>query len=102
MIINVKEGILMEVNITQETCINCGIVFWITLSFMEQRRKDHHIFYCPNGHSMYYSAKNKEETLKEQLVSLQRQFTICQNSVVALENTNRTLKGTITKMKKKK
>jgi hypothetical protein len=35
---------------------------------MRRRREDHQGFYCPNGHSNFYSGDNEAEKLRKQLV----------------------------------
>jgi hypothetical protein len=58
----------------EHTCIyeGCGITWYHSTGFNEQRKKDHKIFYCPNGHSQYYPQKTTEDILKEQIHKLER------------------------------
>lgn len=60
--------------ITEECCHSgCGVLFAMTEEFASERRKDHCLWYCPNGHSQHYSGKNEEERLKAQLAEERRQ-----------------------------
>jgi hypothetical protein len=57
-----------------EDCITCGVEFGLPIGLRTARHEDHGWFYCPNGHSMQYTAKTDAEKLKEakqQLASIQ-------------------------------
>lgn len=62
---------LTEKNVTTEmsptVCGECGTAFAIPRRLEEQRRRDHKTFYCPNGHSLIYRGKSKEEILQDDL-----------------------------------
>lgn len=48
-------------------CANCGVIFGIPATLEERRREDHRSFYCPNGHTMYFSGPTPtEKRLKEE------------------------------------
>ncbi len=47
--------------LTTETCCNCGVAFAMDTALYQQRRKDHASFYCPNGHSQYYTGQTDEQ-----------------------------------------
>ena len=51
------------------TCCNpnCGMLFSVTDKWVEYRRADHKIFYCPNGHQQHYSGQSDVEKLRDQL-----------------------------------
>lgn len=53
----------MEVNIRQENCITCKIIFWVTASHQERLKNSHEYFYCPNGHSQYYRGETEEQKI---------------------------------------
>jgi len=38
-----------------ETCCSCGVTFAFSQGFYELRHGDGKPFYCPNGHSQYYT-----------------------------------------------
>jgi len=48
-------------------CSECGMVYYVPVSWRKQRNKDHATFYCPNGHGQYIPAKSDADLLKEQL-----------------------------------
>lgn len=62
-----KSEFQVETGLVIESCINCGIVFAIPEDFREKIIKSHKTFYCPNGHTMYYPGKTKEEVLSNAL-----------------------------------
>lgn len=69
-------------------CCNCGIAFAMTEAFHDQRRKDRKSFYCPEGHSQYYTGKSKEQKLKDELErERQRRLTAESNANHAEEAT---------------
>lgn len=51
------------------TCCHqgCGIVFAVPRSWELKRREDHSDWYCPNGHSQYFSGKTDAEIAREAL-----------------------------------
>jgi hypothetical protein len=53
-------------------CADCGVTFAITGTYMSERRKDHKNFYCPSGHTNYYSQETEEEKLRKQLDKTER------------------------------
>lgn len=38
-----------------EHCFNCGVAFAMPMGFYRERQKDQRSFFCPNGHSQYYT-----------------------------------------------
>ncbi|WP_223690089.1 hypothetical protein [Leifsonia poae] len=48
-------------------CANCHMHFGVLPRFQKDRRDDHKMFYCPSGHSNYYSGKSEAEKLSDQL-----------------------------------
>lgn len=50
-----------------EQCITCGVKFGIPSALVDARRNNHEEFFCPNGHSMYYSGKSEAEKLRDEL-----------------------------------
>lgn len=55
-----------------ETCISCGIEFAFPEEFKRERLNDHRLYYCPNGHSMFYGGKSEAEKLREKLAVEQK------------------------------
>ena len=87
----------MDVETYQETCLTCGIVFWITKSHQQHLVKCKNPFYCPSGHQQYYSGETdaqKNEKLKRKVQNLE-----VRNE--SLGRSNSALRGVITRNKKK-
>jgi hypothetical protein len=91
----------MNVEIIEESCITCGISFWITVKHQKVLRNSHEGYYCPSGHKQYYSGETDAEKYK-------RQLSQCQSEVSRLEFRNdrlfrsrNALKGVVTKLKNK-
>ncbi len=66
---------LFTATLVVETCCNCGINFGITRDFYGKRREDHKSFYCPAGHSQYYSGKSETEKKQEEIDRLNNSIT---------------------------
>jgi len=49
----------------KEICCNCRIPFFIEDHFMEERRQDKRLFYCPNGHGQHYVEGEADRLRKE-------------------------------------
>jgi hypothetical protein len=49
------------------TCCVCGIEVCLPKHFEAQRRRDHKMFWCPNGHQQHFTGKTNEDKLKEEL-----------------------------------
>lgn len=47
-------------------CVDCGIDLVAPESFLDDRRKDGHLFYCINGHPQSYS-ETEEKRLRKKL-----------------------------------
>lgn len=58
---------IMQQKMVLEECCDCHITFAVTTTFQKARQKDHNSFYCPMGHSQYYSNQSEEEKLRNQL-----------------------------------
>src|SRR3990167_6415071 len=44
----------MRDEITLTSCAECGITFGLSELFLQRRRSDHAMFYCPNMHANYF------------------------------------------------
>ena len=87
----------------EQTCIieGCGISWFQPTPFNEQRRKDHRLFYCPNGHGQYYPQENEKEKLRRKVEILERNLSSKECDLKYCKDSRRSLKGQITKLKKK-
>ncbi|KKL77521.1 hypothetical protein LCGC14_2034020 [marine sediment metagenome] len=48
-------------------CCRCGVTFGLDSEYEAERRRDHLIWYCPNGHGQSWSQDNEEEKAKRLL-----------------------------------
>lgn len=69
-----------------ETCIDCGICFGMDKEFRQRRLDDHKLFYCPKGHSQYYSDKSDVEKLQDEVDGLHRKLDYAETRRVDLVN----------------
>lgn len=77
-------------------CCTCGILFCVPEDLKSMWLKHPgRSFYCPNGHSMHYTGKSDAQKLKEKEAQLD--FERRKNE--QLKNSERSLKGQITKLK---
>lgn len=51
---------------------DCGILFAVPVLWLNNKRRDHSSFTCPNGHSQGFFGKSKEEQLKEELAKTKK------------------------------
>lgn len=50
-----------KIDLSTETCCNCGVLFAMTQEFKNKAMRDHRWFYCPNGHSQYYTGESDRD-----------------------------------------
>lgn len=51
---------------------DCGILFAVPALWMENKRRDHSDFTCPNGHHQAFLKKSREDELKDELARTKR------------------------------
>lgn len=57
-----------KVRLVTEECCNCGVVWAFPEEMQDKCLRDHsRRFYCPNGHSQFYTGKTEEQKLRERL-----------------------------------
>lgn len=88
-----------------ETCANCGMAFGLDRDYYHKVKDSHEAFYCPKGHSQYYSGKSEAERLKDELAARDRRIeafhTTLANkntTIQSLNYSNRALKAAKTKV----
>jgi hypothetical protein len=91
---------LVEI-VVLETCCGCGIPFGMTQGFMDMRRNDGEIFYCPNGHSQHYahSTKEKLEDMKKALSNAQQDTRWWREEAESKAKSLSATKGQVTRIK---
>ena len=88
----------MNVEIIQETCCKCNVIFWITEEHYKRLANCKNTFYCPNGHPQSYTG----DTDKTKLERASQHLASERINSESLARSNSALKGVITKMKNKR
>lgn len=83
-----------------ESCINCHVQFAMTNDLRKQRLNDGKPFFCPNGHSQYYS-ESTEARLRKQLNNAEESARFWRNQEQITHLSLRATKGQVTKLKRK-
>lgn len=60
-------------DLQQTDCPECGTFFGVPYRFLQERRKDKRLFYCPNGHSMSYKESESDKLRRERDLLKQRE-----------------------------
>lgn len=89
-------------------CGNCGVVWGIPEKFMELRRIDGKIHFCPNGHEWHYGGETEAQKLRRELETTRDRLSAeraakdqARAHAADLKASLRTTKGVVTKMKKR-
>lgn len=100
-------AVVIETKYVELDCPNCGLVFAVHESYLDRRRNDARLFYCPNGHTMSY-AKSEADKLREQLAATQGRLTRAEGTLThvrdqhaAAERALRAQKGANTRLRKR-
>lgn len=95
--------IVHEETLESYSCIVCATPIYLLRSFVEQRRRDHANFHCPNGHPQIFGGETEAEKLKKELEAQRRRTQMALDSArqeaEARKRETTALKGTITKLK---
>jgi len=46
-------------------CCSCGVLFAMTEKHINELRRNHKSFYCPNGHSLSFPGTSNKEKIQE-------------------------------------
>lgn len=70
------QTITTQIEMYVEECCRCGVVFAMTEDFHQEKLKYRHSdnrrsFYCPNGHSQWYTGETEEQKLKREKKELE-------------------------------
>lgn len=82
-------------------CVNCGVVYGLSAEFQAARRRDHKTWYCPNGHSQYYSVENAEERLKRERDAAWEAQSETRQQLASERKQHAATKGKVTKLRKR-
>ena len=88
-------SVIYEINLDVITCSECGISFGMPGHFIQNRREDHNIFWCPNGHTQYFPSKSEAEVLREQLKKEQSKLANAQLEIMMKEKETKRLQKKI-------
>ncbi len=73
-------GTYVGITLNTETCCRCGVVFGMESKHIQRLRNNHAFFYCPNGHSQYYTAESEAEKLRREIESKNNELRAERNS----------------------
>lgn len=71
---------------------DCGILFAVPSLWLENKKRNHTDFTCPNSHSQAFLAKTKEEQLRDELAKTRESVEFYQKSTRRLEDDKTKLK----------
>ena len=91
----------MEIEIRKITCSSCNVLFWIGEDHHIHLTESHKSFYCPNGHSIHFTAETEAEKLRKQLGRVIDEKSNCYMKTLELKREIKKLKKK-TKSKKAK
>lgn len=77
-----------ELELNAIACSACGVTFGVPADFKRNRRKDHQVFYCPNGHNQFYPQETEAEKLQKEL-KRERQRTLAAQNQARMEREQR-------------
>lgn len=84
-----------------EHCCSCGMAFAMPADYESRRRDDHRNFYCPAGHSQYYTGKSEAEKQRDRADWLERQLANRDEDLRATRASLIATKGVLTKTRKR-
>ena len=85
----------MDIHISQETCCNCNVIFWITTEHRQRLVSCKNTFYCPNGHPQSYQGDTDRVKLQTAEKNLAGEKAYSER----LARSNAALRGVITRKK---
>lgn len=96
-----RVSVSQKVDLEMQTCIVCGVEFGLPARLDDEFRKDHRLFYCPNGHQQYYPQETEEERLRKKVRFLKDDIAIRINENAELSKNLDGALGKITDLKKR-
>lgn len=80
---------------------NCGIIFCMPHEWVDMRRGDNALFYCPSGHQQNFKESSKMDNLKKIIAQKDRLIHFERNQKESAQRSLATTKGVVTKLKNK-
>lgn len=90
-----------SVSLEPVTCYSCGAIFGMDSDFHQNRKNDHKIFYCPNGHGQHFTGESQAEKYKRLLETERTRVQWERDQREATERSLAAQKGQVTKLKKR-
>lgn len=93
--------IVFSTTFRTQNCINCGVPFAMPSNVDDQFRRNGNSFYCPNGHSQFYTDTEikKMRRLEEQAERARLRESAVRDQLAAAERSARAYKGVATRTK---
>ena len=63
----------MNLSDVEISCCVCSILFNLPVDIYNQRREDHGIFWCPQGHEQHFTGPSETQKLKARIKYLKQQ-----------------------------
>jgi len=61
-----------SVELVVEECCRCHMFFAMSVDHQRRRREDRKMFYCPDGHELYYTGETEAQRLRRELETERR------------------------------
>jgi hypothetical protein len=85
-----------------ETCCSCGTIFALEQGLQTWHRQHPKTnFYCPNGHSQYYTSKSDAEIERERAERAEREVANLRDNLQMETISHRSTKAALTKERKR-
>ncbi len=90
----VQQGLVIDVGVKLNVrdCPTCGAIYAINEDFERRRQEDHGTFYCPAGHTIWYSGKSSTE---QQLAEYQERLRLTENDLTAVRQQRERLENAV-------
>lgn len=92
-------GAIAGIHFRAYECGECGILFALTDSYMDNREQDGEGWRCPNGHSWQFTGETREEKLERQLKAERDRSARIAAERDQIEASRRATKGQLTRVK---
>jgi|ERR1700677_2767220 len=89
------------VSLVTEICYSCGMAFAVPEEWLQNRRKDHKSFWCPNGHQQSYQGETEAERLKRELEKERRAQVPMRESLMAAQKAQERAEKALSRHKKR-
>ena len=62
--VNQKHAVYQTTWLTATDCPSCGVIYGMDEAYLVRRREDGKVWYCPNGHSVYFTESDLDRARK--------------------------------------